>query len=330
MHPQPLSTVVITGVAPNGLSEAACSALAAHSPALLILTARTASKAEAVVAHLRATYPASSTQYVVVALDLSSLASVRKGAAAIREAVAAHSSGNDSGKGRGGRGVSGGIDVLLNNAGVMAIPTRTLSPDGVEMHLATNYLGHFLLTTLLLPELEAAAAVGESGWARSTHPRVVNITSAGFALTPFRFSDYNFADTAPDARAAGGKGSPPPLPADEEVDVAAAAAMGFPNMDPQSGYLPFLAYAQANTANMLFSVRLAEALRGKGVGAFSAAPGVSVTELQRHLPAGFKNPMMVYKTHSQAVASFLVAALDPGLQSEFNFGGDRSRNLTCR
>jgi NAD(P)-dependent dehydrogenase (short-subunit alcohol dehydrogenase family) len=52
-----------------------------------------------------------------------------------------------------------------------------------------------------------------------------------------------------------------------------AAKMGMADVNPQSGYLPLLAYAQSNTANMLFTVQLAESLRGKGICSFSAAPG---------------------------------------------------------
>jgi NAD(P)-dependent dehydrogenase (short-subunit alcohol dehydrogenase family) len=44
------------------------------------------------------------------------------------------------------------VDVLINNAGALALPFGT-SPDGVELHLATNHLGHFALTNLLLPRL---------------------------------------------------------------------------------------------------------------------------------------------------------------------------------
>ena len=46
----------------------------------------------------------------------------------------------------------GDVDVLINNAGVLALPFG-LSPDGVELHLATNHLGHFALANLLLPRL---------------------------------------------------------------------------------------------------------------------------------------------------------------------------------
>ncbi len=47
---------------------------------------------------------------------------------------------------------AGPVDVLINNAGVLGLPF-SLSPDGVELHLATNHLGHFALTNLLLPRL---------------------------------------------------------------------------------------------------------------------------------------------------------------------------------
>ena len=46
----------------------------------------------------------------------------------------------------------GEVDVLVNNAGALALPLGT-SPDGVELHLATNHLGHFALSNLLLPRL---------------------------------------------------------------------------------------------------------------------------------------------------------------------------------
>ena len=58
------------------------------------------------------------------------------------------------------------IDILINNAGVMALPKRETSPDGHELQFATNVLGPFRLTGLLLPAILAAAA-----------PRVVTVSS---------------------------------------------------------------------------------------------------------------------------------------------------------
>ena len=46
----------------------------------------------------------------------------------------------------------GPVDVLINNAGVLAVP-YALTVDGFETHLATNHLGHFALTNLMLPQI---------------------------------------------------------------------------------------------------------------------------------------------------------------------------------
>lgn len=59
------------------------------------------------------------------------------------------------------------IDVLLNNAGVMAIPDRRLTKDGFEKTFQTNHLGHFALTSTLLPLLSPSA-------------RVINVSSLGY------------------------------------------------------------------------------------------------------------------------------------------------------
>src|ERR1700674_2681732 len=58
------------------------------------------------------------------------------------------------------------LDLLINNAGVMALPRRQTMADGFEMQFGTNYLGHFALTARLMPLLR-----------RSSRPRVVNLSS---------------------------------------------------------------------------------------------------------------------------------------------------------
>ncbi|MCC9307210.1 SDR family oxidoreductase [Kitasatospora sp. RB6PN24] len=58
------------------------------------------------------------------------------------------------------------VDLLINNAGVMAVPTRHTTKDGFELQFGTNHLGHFALTGRLLPLLRAAGA-----------PRVVTVSS---------------------------------------------------------------------------------------------------------------------------------------------------------
>lgn len=63
------------------------------------------------------------------------------------------------------------LHLLINNAGVMALPSFQRSPDGIEMQFATNYLGHFHLTDLLLPVLE------QSGTSQDP-ARIINVSSS--------------------------------------------------------------------------------------------------------------------------------------------------------
>ncbi|XP_043695299.1 short-chain dehydrogenase TIC 32, chloroplastic-like isoform X5 [Telopea speciosissima] len=78
-----------------------------------------------------------STKVDVMELDLSSMASVRKFASDF------HSSGLP-------------LNILINNAGVIVSPF-TLSQDNIELHFATNHIGHFLLTNLLLETMKSTA-----------------------------------------------------------------------------------------------------------------------------------------------------------------------------
>ncbi|WP_024756135.1 oxidoreductase [Streptomyces exfoliatus] len=71
------------------------------------------------------------------------------------------------------------LDVLVNNAGVMA-PPRTLSAQGHELQFATNHLGHFALTGLLLDLLAAGR-----------DPRVVTVSSINHRQGSLRFDDLN-------------------------------------------------------------------------------------------------------------------------------------------
>jgi NAD(P)-dependent dehydrogenase (short-subunit alcohol dehydrogenase family) len=93
-------------------------------------------------------------------LDLASLDSVRSFAERFRE-------------------TRGGLDLLINNAGVMAAPRR-LTADGFELQLGTNHLGHFLLTTLLLPAMEGR-----------DDARVVTVSSNGHKLGRINFDNLN-------------------------------------------------------------------------------------------------------------------------------------------
>ncbi len=84
-------------------------------------------------------------------MDLSSLESVRKCAEEIL-------------------GGETSIDVLVNNAGVLG-PKAASTKDGLEIHMGTNYVGHFLLTNLLLGKMRSSSS------SSSSSARIVNVTS---------------------------------------------------------------------------------------------------------------------------------------------------------
>jgi NAD(P)-dependent dehydrogenase (short-subunit alcohol dehydrogenase family) len=77
-----------------------------------------------------------------------------------------------------GMASKGAVDLLINNAGVMALPTRKTTADGFEMQFGTNYLGHFALTARLLPLLRGAR-----------EPRVVNLSSLAHRTGSIDFDD---------------------------------------------------------------------------------------------------------------------------------------------
>ncbi len=133
---------VVTG-ANGGLGLETTAALAAAG-AHVVMAARNPTKTESAVREVRERVPDADLE--VVPLDLGDLASVRGAAAAV---TGAHEK----------------VDLLVNNAGVMAMPERQTA-DGFEMQLGVDHLGHWALTSLLLePLLRAEAA------------RVVTVTS---------------------------------------------------------------------------------------------------------------------------------------------------------
>lgn len=140
---------VLTG-ATSGIGRASAGELAAKGFDL-VLMGRNRDRAESVRRQLSRNHPAGMFQVVIC--DLASFASVRLAAAEIRQE---HSR----------------IDVLINNAG-QRIDTYQESPDGYELTFATNYLGHFLFTGLIL-DLVLASASGRVVTVSSRRHRCVN------------------------------------------------------------------------------------------------------------------------------------------------------------
>ncbi|WP_027552232.1 SDR family oxidoreductase [Bradyrhizobium sp. Cp5.3] len=148
-------TAVITG-ATGGLGYETALALAGAG-AIVILTGRSDAKGLRAIEAICNRFPDALIAYEP--LDLASLASVADFA---RRFAASHEQ----------------LDLLINNAGVMALPRRQETTDGFEMQLGTNYLGHYALTAHLLPLLRRAKV-----------PRVVNLSSLAHRSGAINFDD---------------------------------------------------------------------------------------------------------------------------------------------
>jgi NAD(P)-dependent dehydrogenase (short-subunit alcohol dehydrogenase family) len=163
--PQSGRTALVTG-ATSGIGFETARALARRGAAL-VLPVRNAQRGEAVAERIRAAVP--DAEIALYRLDLTSLASVAEAAAAIREAHPR-------------------LDLLINNAGVMWTPFE-LTVDGFELQLATNHLGPFALTGLLLDRLLSTPG-----------SRVVTVSSLMHRIgARVNFDDLNFErDYKPD------------------------------------------------------------------------------------------------------------------------------------
>ncbi len=144
---------LITG-ANSGLGLESARALASRG-ATVVLACRSRRRGEEARDEL---LPAAAAGMEVLELDLADLASVRAGAHWMREHY-------------------GRLDLLLNNAGVMA-PPRRLTRDGFELQFGTNHLGHFALTSALLPLMEGRPDA-----------RVVTVTSGAQYFGRIAFDD---------------------------------------------------------------------------------------------------------------------------------------------
>jgi len=222
-------------------------------------------------------------QLELVEVDLASLESVREAAAEINKAVEK-------------------IDILINNAAVV-MQAHAYTKEGLELQFGTNHIGIFLLTNLLMPKILQAAQ--QSQCKGST--RIVNLTSAGHIISPIRYSDYNFAKRPED------------IPEDERPMSRPGVSFDPP---PGKTYVPFVAYGQSKTANILMSLSISENLASQGVRSIATHPGSIWTDLSRNLDEEYTDLISktgsFWKTLDQGSATTLVAALDPKL------GEDRS------
>ncbi|NJP68154.1 oxidoreductase [Streptomyces spiramenti] len=183
------TTAVVTGA--NSGIGAVTALLLARAGARTVLACRNPARADATVERVRRAAPGADVRSVV--LDLADLASVREAAPALAAAG-------------GGR-----LELLVNNAGVMALPLRRTA-DGFEMQFGTNHLGHFALTGLLVPALVAGSG------------RVVNVSSLAHRIGGLDLTDPNAEHGGYDRWRAYGASKLANLLFTDELDRRAAAA----------------------------------------------------------------------------------------------------------
>ncbi|GJJ09314.1 hypothetical protein Clacol_003536 [Clathrus columnatus] len=150
-------TVLITGVTLGGFGAEAARVLALVG-AKVILAGRSVEKIRETANHIKKETPSAELHELV--LDLGSQQAVRQAAAQVLE-------------------YQEPIDVLILNAGTMCT-SHGKTPEGIELQFATNHIGNFLFTNLIIPKLLEATA-----------PRVVTIASVAHLWTDIRYDDIN-------------------------------------------------------------------------------------------------------------------------------------------
>lgn len=175
------------------------------------------------------------------------------------------------------------MHVLMNNAGAH-FTTHRLSPDGIEMHIAIDYLAAYGLTTLLVPELRRGQA------------RVVNVAS----------------DTLRDTRQV--KLLRRPRPATLEVDQLTDLAA----LNPQEDFAPFQAYARAKLLTVTAGYALSRTLAGE-VTINAVHPGIVATDIIADIVPRALRPLIgilrrLMLTPEEGASAALRLALDPALE----------------
>lgn len=246
---------IVTG-ANTGLGYETVSHLARKN-CKVIMACRNADKAAQAKAEIEAKVPVADLEILLI--DLSDLSSVRAFAQAFRQQYDR-------------------LDFLINNAGIMW-PPYSLTVDGFESQMGTNYLGHFLLTALLLDLMP-----------NTPDSRVVSLSSNAHRLGS---GEINFGD-----------------------------------LQSEQNYSKTGAYSQSKLACLMFGNELQRRLEqaGKKILSVTAHPGVSNTDLARHMPQ-YQIALVQYTigpllchAPDKAAMPTVMAALAPDAQRGEYFG----------
>ena len=154
--------ILVTG-GNTGLGKETVLQLAKHNPSQIFLAARNPSKAEAAIADVKKVVPTANITFLP--LDLTSLKSVDSAAKSFQSQ-------------------SKRLDLLYNNAGIMAVPAAT-TQEGYEIQFGTNHIGHALLTKLLLPTMLKTAEEPNAD------VRIINLSSMGHQMAPTKGIDFD-------------------------------------------------------------------------------------------------------------------------------------------
>lgn len=244
---------IVTG-ANTGLGLATGRGLA-EAGYTVILACRSEAKARSAMDEIRRMVPTASLDFI--ALDLIDRDS-------IRQFSATFSSRYDH------------LNLLVNNAGVMG-PEYTITANGLELQFDANHIGHFYLTSLLIPMLD-----------QEYETRVINVSSlaAKRDWADIHFDNLNFEGTYDDGQ----------------------KVFGLNGM---------VAYSQSKLANVLFTLELKDRLAsaGKHIKAVVVHPGVSATDAGRNMPLHLRllapvlAPLMGMSKPAQGAESALYGAL---------------------
>lgn len=281
-------TILVTGVNKDGLGYSAAYAFATQQPANLILTGRNLDKIQICIDAINDEFPSINCRALKV--DLSSQASVREAA---KEVLAWDD--------------IPAINIVVNSAGVMGLTNRTINKDGIEMHFATNHIGHWLLSCLIMPKLITAAKSSPKG-----ATRIVNVSSGSPTVSSMRWSDMNFEKINTT------------LPEDEQPSYEWLKGWGYENA-ADVAYVPIDGYNRSKVANILFGIGATKRLfESHGIFVTGLHPGVIKTELARNfVPETLEKieelrvkGVYTLKTLGAGSSTALVAALDPKLAVE--------------
>ncbi|KAK8052748.1 hypothetical protein PG996_012049 [Apiospora saccharicola] len=281
-------TFVITGPSQGGIGASAAIYLAKAKPARIILAGRSIGKIQPVIDEIKGASPSVSVDFV--SLDLLDRDSVRQAAQDIKHLTA-------------------GLDGLINNAGVMAVEDFVTAKSGVESQLEANHVGHFLLTSLLIPELKEAKGV------------VVNVSSGGYMYG----ANWDLEDTDFQVRTALLAPSCPQIRKKDMTDEGNATNRG------GKTYNCWEAYGRSKLGNVQFSIELGKRMAKFGGAAFSVIPGfIPATKLlansdvsEKRLHAAFEDakgknggvmPVQRVASMEEGAANLLFPALNPELR----------------